>query len=115
MDTSLLNQDDFSSDDIILHEYEGSLHSTTYTYLPLNTTFIMQLCENDLIIKNKEYEFRIIYHHIIRWKFTSFSFYFIYKDLGNTFSFTFIVNDGRIIADKLHKITSNLVEYYKHI
>lgn len=111
---SLLKEDNNSSDDMILYEYDGYLYECSLD-IPKKTIFNILLCENDLILKNDTYEFRIIYQHIYHWEFLPHSFGFTYKNYKKTQNFSFNVKNGYIIARNLHNITKGLVSYYKNL
>lgn len=111
---SLLNEDNNSSDDMILYEYDGYLYDCSLN-IPKKTSFNILLCENDLILKNYTYEFRIIYQHIYDWEFSPNIFGFTYKDLDTIYKMSFSVKNGIIIAKNLHNITKGLVSYYKKL
>tara|TARA_B100001173_G_scaffold299518_1_gene298155 strand:- start:401 stop:793 length:393 start_codon:yes stop_codon:yes gene_type:complete len=101
----------------LLHKYKASTKETSINYIEKNIEYDLYLCENDIIIENKRNKHIFIYQNINYWIYSkkTFGLYFKNNNKNEKSFIIFYVNDGIEIAQKLKKITKELVEYYKEI
>jgi hypothetical protein len=99
----------------IIHKYNCSIADSTYKLIQKDEKYNLYLCDNDLILKNRRNEFRIIYNNIIYWTSAPNFFGFVFKNLKNKEEVIIQVDNSNNIANNLKKITYDLVYYYKNI
>ena len=98
-----------------IHKYNCSIIESTYNLINKGEKYNLYLCENDLIIKNRNKNFSFIYNNIIAWTFNQHFFGFTYKNLNKVEEIVICVKNGNKIACNLKMIIYDLVEYYKNI
>tara|TARA_B100001758_G_C18286062_1_gene544354 strand:+ start:707 stop:1069 length:363 start_codon:yes stop_codon:yes gene_type:complete len=103
--------------DTVLYECVGTIYSTNYSKIEINDIFIIQLLENELILKNDKTVYRFIYQNISSWvcskKNTLFGFYFNIQK--KTYELFINVDNATEISNNLHTIIHKLIHFYKDL
>ena len=98
-----------------IHKYNCSIIQCTSNLIKKNQKYNLYLCDNDIIIKNRQNTFTFIYNNILHWTFSKHFFGFTYKNSTTVEDIVIKVNNGNKVAENLKKIVYELVDYYKNI
>ena len=99
-----------------LHKYSGRI-TQNFLNFKKNSYVTIFLCDNDLVIKNDNFHYSIIYNNIIDWaNYGYFYWTFSYMDHGLKKKYImFHVDDAQIISGNLGIITKNIKRSYKNL